>query len=76
MRSIFGYWQDTCNLSLPLFFYRFASTKKELVIIAVSIWKEKNGKKRPGFAHAFVAGNGLIKKIGGRFCLTWTLLIT
>jgi len=28
--------------------------KKELVIVAVSIWKNKAGKERPGFAHAFV----------------------
>ena len=31
--------------------------KKELVIVAVSIWKDKNGKERPGFAHAFIAKN-------------------
>jgi len=29
--------------------------KKELVIVAVSVWKDKDGKERPGFAHAFVA---------------------
>nr|CBX27842.1 hypothetical protein N47_C19000 [uncultured Desulfobacterium sp.]CBX29085.1 hypothetical protein N47_J00660 [uncultured Desulfobacterium sp.]CBX30318.1 hypothetical protein N47_D31270 [uncultured Desulfobacterium sp.]CBX30915.1 hypothetical protein N47_E44270 [uncultured Desulfobacterium sp.]CBX31757.1 hypothetical protein N47_N25820 [uncultured Desulfobacterium sp.] len=28
--------------------------KKELVIVAVSIWRDKAGKERPGFAHAFV----------------------
>lgn len=31
--------------------------KKELVIVAVSVWKDKEGKERPGFAHAFVAEN-------------------
>ncbi len=30
---------------------------KELVIIAVSTWKDKDGKERPGFAHAFIAMN-------------------
>ena len=29
--------------------------KKDLVIIAVSTWKDKDGKERPGFAHAFIA---------------------
>ena len=33
------------------------SEKKELVIVAVSVWKDKGGKERPGFAHAFVAEN-------------------
>lgn len=31
--------------------------KKELVIVAVSIYKDNIGKERPGFAHAFVAKN-------------------
>lgn len=31
--------------------------KKELVIVAVSVWKGKEGEERPGFAHAFVAEN-------------------
>lgn len=30
---------------------------KELVIIAVSTWKDKDEKERPGFAHAFIAAN-------------------
>ena len=33
------------------------SEKKELVIVAVSVWKDKYGTERPGFAHAFVAEN-------------------
>lgn len=28
---------------------------KELVFVAVSAWKDRDGKERPGFAHAFVA---------------------
>ena len=31
--------------------------KKELVIVAVSLWKNKKGKEQPGFSHAFVAEN-------------------
>ena len=31
--------------------------KKELVVVAVSIWKDKEGKEQPGFAHAFVVKN-------------------
>ncbi len=31
--------------------------KKELVIVAVSVWKDNDGEERPGFAHAFVAEN-------------------
>ena len=30
---------------------------KELAIIAVSTYKDKDGKERPGFAHAFIAAN-------------------
>jgi len=44
---------------------------KELVIIAVSTWKDKDGKERPGFAHAFVAANAkadtiedILKRLG------------
>ena len=33
------------------------SEKKELVIVAVSVWKDKGGKERPGFVHALVAEN-------------------
>ncbi len=45
--------------------------KKETVIVAVSAWKDDAGKERPGFAHAFLAGNasadtinGLLKRLG------------
>ena len=45
--------------------------KKELVIVAVSIWTDQKGKERPGFAHAFVSENakaetieGVLKRIG------------
>jgi transposase-like protein/predicted RNA-binding Zn-ribbon protein involved in translation (DUF1610 family) len=45
--------------------------KKELVIVAVSIWTDQKGKERPGFAHAFVAKNakaetieGVLKRLG------------
>jgi hypothetical protein len=31
--------------------------KKELVIVAVSVWKDQDGRERPGFVHAFVAEN-------------------
>ncbi len=31
--------------------------KKKLVFVAVSVWKDKEGKEQPGFAHAFVAEN-------------------
>ena len=30
---------------------------KELVIVAVSTWKDQDGKERPGFAHAFVVAD-------------------
>jgi len=30
---------------------------KELVIVAISTWKDRDGKERPGFAHAFVAAD-------------------
>lgn len=29
------------------------SSGKETVIVAVSVWKDKDGKEKPGFAHAF-----------------------
>lgn len=29
--------------------------RKELVIVAVSVWKDTSGKEKPGFAHAFLA---------------------
>jgi hypothetical protein len=45
--------------------------KKELVIVAGSIWTDQKGKERPGFAHAFVAENakaetieGILKRLG------------
>ena len=38
--------------------------KKELVIVAVSVWKDKKGKQSPGFAHAFVAENAAAETIG------------
>jgi len=37
--------------------------KKELVIVAVSIWTDQEGKERPGFAHAFVAENAKAETI-------------
>lgn len=44
---------------------------KELVIVAVSTYKDKKGEERPGFAHAFVAENakaqtieGLLRRLG------------
>ena len=37
--------------------------RKELVIIAVSIWTDQKGKERPGFAHAFVAENAKAETI-------------
>jgi len=44
---------------------------KELVIVAVSTYKDKKGGERPGFAHAFVAKNakaetieGLLRRLG------------
>lgn len=39
--------------------------KKELVIVAVSIFKDKEGKERPGFAHAFIAENADSETIEG-----------
>ena len=39
--------------------------KKELVIVAVSIWTDQKGKERPGFAHAFVAKNAKAETIEG-----------
>lgn len=39
--------------------------KKELVIVAVSTWTDKEGKERPGFAHAFVADNAKAETIEG-----------
>ena len=45
--------------------------KKELVIVAVSIWTDEAGNERPGFAHAFVAENAkadtienILKRLG------------
>ena len=45
--------------------------KKELVIVAVSTWINKDGIEKPGFAHAFVAENAkaetietILKRIG------------
>lgn len=47
------------------------SKKKETVIVAVSAWKDDNGKERPGFAHAFVVDNAsadtisnILKRLG------------
>jgi transposase-like protein/ribosomal protein L37AE/L43A len=37
--------------------------RKELVIVAVSIWTDQKGKERPGFAHAFVAENAKAETI-------------
>lgn len=44
---------------------------KELVLVAVSTWTDKEGNERPGFAHAFVAENasaetieGILRRIG------------
>lgn len=37
--------------------------KKQLVIVAVSIWIDQKGKERPGFAHAFVAENAKAETI-------------
>jgi len=37
--------------------------KKELVIVAISIWTDQEGKERPGFAHAFVAENAQAETI-------------
>jgi transposase-like protein len=44
---------------------------KSLVIVAVSTWIDKNGKERPGFAHAFVVADAsadtiedILKRIG------------
>lgn len=48
------------------------SENKELVIIAVSTWKDKKGNEKPGFAHAFIAENAkaeTIKNILIRFGL-------
>lgn len=46
---------------------------KELVIVAVSTWTDKEGDERPGFAHAFVAKNaaaetieGVLRRIGAK----------
>jgi transposase-like protein len=39
--------------------------RKELVIVAVSTWKDKKGNERPGFAHAFVAKDAKAKTIEG-----------
>jgi transposase-like protein len=38
--------------------------KKELVIVAISVWKDKDGKEHPGFAHAFVAESADAETIG------------
>jgi len=45
--------------------------KKETVVVAVSAWKDENGKERPGFAHAFVVDNAsadtidsILKRLG------------
>jgi hypothetical protein len=46
------------------------SKKKETVIVAISAWKDDNGKERPGFAHAFVVDNAsadIISNILKRF---------
>ena len=37
--------------------------KKEMVIVAVSIWKDKEGTEKPCFAHAFLAKNAKAKTI-------------
>ena len=39
--------------------------KKELVIVAVSIFKDKDGKEHPGFVHAFIAENADSETIEG-----------
>lgn len=39
--------------------------KKELVIVAVSIWTDEKGNEHPGFAHAFVAENAKAETIEG-----------
>ena len=41
---------------------------KELVIVAVSTYKDKEGKERPGFAHAFVAKNAKAETIEELLC--------
>jgi len=42
-----------------------STEKKELVIVAVLVWKDKKGEKQnPGFAHAFVAENAAAETIG------------
>jgi transposase-like protein len=41
---------------------------KELVIVAVSTYKDKEGKERPGFAHAFVAKNAKAETIEKLLC--------
>jgi transposase-like protein len=41
---------------------------KELVIVAVSTYKDRKGKERPGFAHAFVAKNAKAETIQELLC--------
>lgn len=42
---------------------RGAESKAKL-IIAISVWKDKKGKEKPGFAHAFVANDASAETIG------------
>lgn len=42
---------------------RGAENKAKL-IIAVSVWKDRHGKEKPGFAHAFVADDASAETIG------------
>ncbi len=38
--------------------------EKAKLIIAVSVWKDKDGKEKPGFAHAFIANDASAETIG------------
>jgi len=44
--------------------YGLGAEKKAKLIIAVSVWKDKDGKEKPGFAHAFVADDASAETIG------------
>ena len=38
--------------------------KQKKLIITVFVWKDRDGKERPGFAHAIVASDDFAKTIG------------